>query len=99
MGGNPYGKVQAPTNFHSTAVGSSQVTWAWNDNSSNELGFNLYEAATSTGPFTLVAGTMTIAANQTSYTQTGLTLGASYFAYIAAVNAGGVVTSSGVLQE
>ena len=33
MGGNPYGKVQAPTNFHPTtkSVGSSQVTWAWNE--------------------------------------------------------------------
>src|ERR1041385_5866592 len=88
MGGNAYGKVQAPTVFKANSVGSSQITWGWTDNSSNELGFKLYGAATSTGPFTLIADSNTIGANQTSYTETGLTLGATYFRYIAATSTG-----------
>src|SRR4029077_13549037 len=40
----------------------------------------------------------TIAANQTSYTETGLTPGATYFRYIVAVASGGIVTSSGVSE-
>ena len=99
MGGNAYGKVQAPTNFHTSSVGASSITWTWTDNSSNELGFDLYGAATSTGPFTLIAGTTTISANVTSYSETSLQPGTTYFRYIAAVNAGGVVTSSGTAVE
>src|SRR5207237_4880807 len=94
MGGNARGKVQAPTVFTGAAT-SSSITWSWQDNASNELGYRLYGAATSTGPFTLIAGTTTIGANVTSYSEPGLTVGATYFRYIAAVNAGGVVTSIG----
>src|SRR5207248_4050393 len=62
MGGNPRGKVQAPTAFRAASANSTSIAWRWADNSSNELGFSLYGAATSTGPFTLIAGTTTIAA-------------------------------------
>jgi len=95
MGGNAYGKVQEPTNFHAATVESGQITWSWTDNSSDELGFRLYGAATSTGPFTLIADTTAIAAAQASYLETGLTGNTAYFRYIAAVSTGGVVTSSG----
>ncbi|MFC2048989.1 hypothetical protein ACFLR5_02065 [Elusimicrobiota bacterium] len=93
MGGNARSKVQAPTGFDATSVYESSITWTWSDNSTNELGFRLYGAEFSTGPFALIAGTVTIFSSP--YYEIGLTPGTSYFRYIAAVNDGGVVTSSG----
>ena len=99
MGGNARGKVQAPSAFSAPNIYSSSITWSWTDNSSNELGFRLYGAATSTGPFSLIADTDTIVAGNVSYSETGLNLGTSYFRYVVAVNAGGIVTSGGVTAK
>ncbi|MBN1385213.1 MAG: fibronectin type III domain-containing protein [Elusimicrobia bacterium] len=99
MGGNPRGRTQMPDDFVPGFIYYSSITWTWTDSSSNELGFRLYGAATSTGPFSLIADTVTISAGVTSYTETGLLPGTSYFRYLAAVNKGGIVTSSGAAVE
>ena len=100
MGGSPRGKVQAPDGFTTASVSSTTITWSWTSHSTNDNGFRLYEAASSTGPFVLAADTDLIGpchSGTCAYTQNGLTPCTSHFAYVAAVNAGGVVTSSGTL--
>lgn len=101
MGGNPYGRVQAPSGFTPAAIHATSATWSWTDNAANESGFRLYGGSSSTGPFTLIAGTATIAASGgtgglKTFTEIGLDIGGGtqYFRYVAAVNAGGAVFSS-----
>jgi len=92
-------RIVAPSELSGSAASATQVQWIWKDNSSNELGFRLYGSVSSSGPFTLVKGTDTLPASagsggQVSYTEGGLTLGTTYYRYVAAVNAGGVAVSS-----
>jgi len=93
MGGNSRGKVQAPTGLGASAINISSITWRWQDNSSNELGFRVYSATTS-APYVMLAGTATLAAGINTWSQTGLVPNTSYYNYVTAVNAGGIVTSS-----
>jgi predicted phage tail protein len=56
------------------------------DASSNETGFQIERSLTSGSGFTLIT---TTAANATSFSNTGLNAGTSYFYRIRSVNAGG----------
>ncbi len=94
MSGNAAGRVQAPFNFTATSVFFSSIAWSWTDNAANETGFRLYGASTAAGPFSVVAS---LAPGSVSFTETGLSHGATFFRYVAAVNAGGVALSSGSL--
>ncbi|PCI36122.1 MAG: hypothetical protein COB53_10270, partial [Elusimicrobia bacterium] len=99
IGGNSFGRGRAPRNFDGNAISSVSVQWTWLDNSANELGYRLYGSEISTGPYTLIAGTDTIASvsgkgTSASFVESGLTVGTTYFRYIAAVNTGGVSVSS-----
>ncbi|HOW28900.1 MAG TPA: fibronectin type III domain-containing protein, partial [Elusimicrobiota bacterium] len=96
MGGNSRGKVQAPDHFSTNGIFVSSVSWVWGDHASNEMGYRLYtsSAGSVNGVYTLAAGSVTLVADSGSYIQTGLTPNTSYQAYVSAVNAGGVVTSS-----
>ncbi|MBI2069828.1 MAG: fibronectin type III domain-containing protein [Elusimicrobia bacterium] len=103
MGGNSLSKVQAPLELGSATVTSNSINWTWRDNSTNEFGFRLYGSTNPAGSFSLIAGTLTLTASGGSGSMqgptsvdSGLMANATYFRYIAAVNAGGVVTSSGV---
>jgi hypothetical protein len=92
--------VAAPSGFQGAAVSSNSIQWSWTDDSTVELGFRLYGAATSTGPFTLMADTSTITASPGSgflktYIETGLAEGATYYRYAVAVGSGGVAASMG----
>ncbi|OGS22446.1 MAG: hypothetical protein A2252_01250 [Elusimicrobia bacterium RIFOXYA2_FULL_39_19] len=98
MGGNARGKVQSPVNFIASAVNTSSITWQWTDNASNELGFRVYSATSV--PYIMLADTNTISAvggtgSNGSWVQTNITPNTSWQCYVTAVNAGGVVTSSG----
>jgi len=76
----------APGGLTATAVSSSQINLAWTDNSSNETNFVVARATASAGPFTDVA---TLAANTTSYSDTGLVAATTYYYVVRARNAGG----------
>ena len=98
FGGNARGRAQAPSAMAGAALSTTSIQWSWTDNASNELGFRLYGALVSTGPFTLIAGTSTIAASPSaggvqSYTETGLTSGTTYYRYAVAVGTGGFAVS------
>src|SRR5215813_12725476 len=79
-GGNP---PAAPTGLAATS-GNAQVTLNWNA-SSGASSYNVKRSTTSGGPYTTIATGVT----STSYTNTGLANGTTYFYVVSAVNAAG----------
>jgi regulation of enolase protein 1 (concanavalin A-like superfamily) len=80
--------VNAPTGLTALAVSSSAINLGWADNAGNETGFQV-ERGTDNVNFTLMAS---LAANATSYSDTGLAASTTYYYRVRAV-AG--TTSSG----
>lgn len=80
--------LAAPMNLSATA-GSGQVALTWTA-SPNAISYNIYRAVTNGGPYnsfvTNVAGT--------SYTNTGLTNGATYYYVVRSVNSGALSANS-----
>jgi hypothetical protein len=82
----------APTTLTFTAVNGSSMTLNWVDNSTNEVGFNVFRSTDSI-TFTYVGSmvaTTTSAGTGTGYSsvQTGLTSGTTYYYRVVAVNEG-----------
>jgi len=76
----------APTGFSAVAASTTQINLTWIDNSNNESGFQIDRASTVNGPFSsiYVAG-----ANVTSYNDTGLVSGVTYYYRVSSFNAPG----------
>src|SRR5229473_4917344 len=69
-------RLNAPSNTHVVAVSDSRIDVSWQDNSTNETGFEVHRAATgSNGAFTLLA---TTAAGVTARGDLGLSPSTSY---------------------
>jgi len=81
------GAPVAPSNLSATVASSSQINLSWTDNSSNETGFKIDRATNDT--FTAGLTTVTIAANLTTYTSTGLAGNTTYYYRVRASNAAG----------
>jgi hypothetical protein len=75
-----------PGGLIATTVSSSQINLVWTDNSPNEDAFVLARSTIVGGPYTDVA---TIAANVTSYSNTGLAANTRYYYVLRAINGGG----------
>src|SRR5881409_4021470 len=60
----------APSNLSATALSSSQIKLAWQDNSGTESGFIIQRAAAAAGPWSQLA---TTSKNTITYTDSGLT--------------------------
>jgi len=75
----------APTGLSATATGSDQINLSWSDNSGDEDAFEVQRSPDGTS-FSLIA---TLGANVTSYSDTGLAGGTTYYYRVAATNAGG----------
>ena len=73
----------APTNLVATAVSETQVNLVWDDNSSNEDGFNIEVDEGNTGTFVYLD---TVGADVTSYPDTGLSEGTEYCYRVYATN-------------
>ncbi len=68
--------VNAPTSLTAIAVSMSRIDLSWQDNSSNEGGFQVHRSTTgASGAFTLRAS---LAANTSAYSDTGLTASTQY---------------------
>ncbi|MGO4529476.1 glycoside hydrolase family 6 protein [Paenibacillus sp. 2TAF8] len=80
----------APTALTATA-GNAQVSLAWTA-SAGATSYNVKRALTAAGPFTTIASNVTA----TSYTNTGLTNGTTYYYVVSAVNAAGQSANSTV---
>jgi hypothetical protein len=75
-----------PSGLGATATGETNVDLSWTDNSSDETGFIVQRSTTSGSGFTTVT---TTAADATSYSDSGLSAGTSYFYRVMATNASG----------
>jgi Fibronectin type III domain len=82
-----------PSGLTATASSTTQIDLAWQDNSSNEDGFQIEQAPGSTASFTLIA---TVGPNVTSYSSTGLTANTGYSYRVRAYNAAGPSAYSNV---
>ncbi|HET9681388.1 MAG TPA: LamG-like jellyroll fold domain-containing protein, partial [Candidatus Limnocylindrales bacterium] len=83
----------APSNLTAEGVSASQVDLTWTDGSGNESGFEIERSTTgSGGPFTPL---ITVGANLTTYSNTGLAPTTEYCYRIRAVNGAGVSDYSG----
>ena len=78
----PAGFVAAPSNLIAAASGSSQINLSWTDNATNETGYTV-ERSTDGTNFTQIGS---LGANSTSYADTGLTAGATYYYRVRAWN-------------
>jgi FtsP/CotA-like multicopper oxidase with cupredoxin domain len=78
-GGNP---PAAPSNLMATAVSSSQIDLAWDDNSSDEVNFDIEVSSNGTD----FAWYDFVGANITAYSDIDLTAGATFYYRVQAVN-------------
>ena len=81
----------SPSNLAATVVSSTQINLSWTDGSSNETGFRVRRKTGSTGTYAVVS---TLGQNITSYQDTGLTAGTTYFYQVVAYNSAGDSVSS-----
>ena len=75
----------APTGLTATTVSSTRIDLAWNDTSDNENGF-IIERKTGSGSFEQLT---TVAADATTYSNTGLSPNTTYAYRVRAFNSGG----------
>ena len=76
----------APANLSATAVSSSQINLAWTDQSTNETDFQIERKTGAGGTYAQI---VTAAANATTFNDTGLAEGTTYFYRVRAVNSAG----------
>lgn len=81
----PASPPAAPSNLTATAASSSQVNLSWTDHASNETGFAIERSSAGTS-FTQIA---TVAANLTTYANTGLAASTAYAYRVRATGSGG----------
>jgi len=74
----------APSNLTATAVFSSQINLAWNDNSNNEQGFKIERKTGASGSWGQIA---TVGANVRTFQNTGITANTTYYYRASAYNA------------
>lgn len=72
-----------PSNLKTTAVSHKRINLTWNDNSTNETGFEIYRSTKPYDDFLLIART---GPNTTSYADTALKQSTTYYYRIRAVN-------------
>jgi predicted phage tail protein len=76
----------APSNLIATATGTSVINLSWIDNAANETSYVLQRSLAAVSGFTTIA---TLAANTTSYSNTGLNSSTTYYFKVQAVNSVG----------
>ena len=75
-----------PSNAGAQDVTASSITWTWQDNSANEMGFRVYRASGSGGPATLVHTTMP---DEQTWVDGGLSPNTRYTFQVATFNEAG----------
>jgi hypothetical protein len=80
------GPPAAPANLYASAKDCNTIVLTWSDKSNNETSFELRRSLSQYGTYSTVA---TLAANTTTYNNTGLTKGRKYYYRIRAGNSSG----------
>lgn len=76
----------APSNLTATVVSTSQINLQWVDTSGNETGFRISRKIGYNGTWSMVA---TVGQNVTTFENTGLTAGSTYFYLVTSYNSSG----------
>ncbi len=76
--------LAVPTSVVATAVSTTGINLTWNDNTSDETGFQIEQSLTSGSGFSIIN---TTAANSISYSVTSLSANTKYYFRIKAINA------------
>jgi chitodextrinase len=79
------GSILSPSNLKAAGKSRNSIQVSWNDNSSNETGFEVYRSSTIDGQYSLLT---TTAANTTSYTNSALSVNTTYYYKVRAVATG-----------
>jgi fibronectin type 3 domain-containing protein len=79
----------APSGLSASALSTSSIRFSWQDNSNNETGFLVYRWTGSVWQQIATVGT-----NMTSYTNSGLASGTTYYYSVCAVNSAGTSCAS-----
>ncbi|MGH9840677.1 MAG: PKD domain-containing protein [Blastocatellia bacterium] len=79
------GPPVAPSNLSATAISGTQINLAWADNAGDETGFKI-QRSTNNVNFTQIAAA---GANVTSFSNTGLAAGTTYYYRVSAYNGSG----------
>ena len=77
----------APANLSATAVSSSRIDLAWQDNANNETGYRIERKTAQSG--SVYQQVAQVAANVTVFASTGINANTKYFYRVRAFNAGG----------
>jgi predicted esterase len=72
----------APSALTATAVAYNKVNLSWQDNSSNETGFEIYRSTTPAGPYAVIA---TVSANKKTFTDSIVQPSTTYYYRIKAI--------------
>lgn len=81
----------APTNLQATALGTSLIKLTWTDNANDETGFKIQRKVGANGVWTVIA---TVAPNTTTFENTGLLTGTTYYYLVSAFNEAGSLGNS-----
>ena len=81
--GMPTEPPSAPVGLTATAISASQINLSWTDTAADELGFEIERSLSETTGFGLIG---TVAADTTSYSDTGLSSGTTYYYRVRAFN-------------
>ncbi|MFL5788018.1 MAG: fibronectin type III domain-containing protein, partial [Flavisolibacter sp.] len=84
----------APTNLTVTAQSSSRISINWNDNSSNETGFELWRSTNNNSTYRLISSLPANNGTQVSYQDTGLYANVTYYYKVLSKGIGGNSTFS-----
>lgn len=76
----------APSNLIATATSASVINLSWTDNAANETSYVLQRSLTSASGYATIA---TLAANTTSYSNSGLSSSTTYYYRVQALNSNG----------
>ena len=79
----PTSVPSAPSGLNATAVSSNQINLVWTDNATNETTYFVASSTSTGGPYTTIAA---LPPNSTSYSNTGLAAGATYYYVVWATN-------------